>query len=68
MGAFHGFADESSHNHHVAIAGGAAWHDSKTSGFVGIDYIYVFKNKWGLGVFYEEALRIASFGQQRNVV
>jgi hypothetical protein len=49
-----GFAGENSHTHHTAIAGGVAWHDSKTSSYVGIDYIYRFKNNWGLGVFYEE--------------
>jgi hypothetical protein len=47
-------AEEEHHRHHVALAGGIAWHDSKNSGFLGVDYVYRFKGPWTAGVFYEE--------------
>jgi len=43
-------AEEAHHPHHVAIAFGGAGHASKTSGFVGLDYAYRFKND--LAVFF----------------
>jgi hypothetical protein len=49
-----GYAAEDRHSHHAAVAGGVAWHDSKSSAFIGVDYLYRFRNNWGLGVFYEE--------------
>ena len=43
--------DEGHHRHHVAVSGGLAKNDSKTSGFVGVDYFYRFGEHWAAGVF-----------------
>jgi hypothetical protein len=47
------WAEESSHANHVALATGGAWHGSKSSVFLGADYVYRFENDFGLGAFYE---------------
>jgi len=46
--------EEGHHRHHVAVSGGLAKNDSKTSGFVGVDYFYRFGERWAAGIFYEE--------------
>ena len=45
---------EGHHRHHVSVSGGLAINDSKTSGFVGVDYFYRFGEQWAAGVFFEE--------------
>ena len=48
-------ADEEAHQpHHLAVAGGVGWYESKSSAFLGIDYFYAVSNSWALGAFYEE--------------
>ena len=48
-------ADEGErHPHHIAIATGAAWHGSETSGYLGADYVYTFESGWAAGVFIEQ--------------
>ena len=47
-------AEEIEHRHHVAAAIGGAAHDSKTSTFIGVDYVYRFSDSWVAGVFLEE--------------
>jgi len=47
-------SEESHHPNHLAVAGGIGWHDSKSSAFLGVDYMHSFANGWGLGAFYEE--------------
>lgn len=47
-------AEEGSHRHHVAVAAGAAAHNSETSAYLGVDYVYRFSGPWAVGVFYEE--------------
>ena len=47
-------AGDSDHPHHVAAETGIASHNGKTSGFLGIDYLYTFSGPWSAGVFYEE--------------
>ena len=42
------------HPHHVAAATGAAWHDDKSSAYLGLDYVYNFESGFTAGVFYEE--------------
>ena len=42
------------HPHHLALATGISWHDSKNSAYVGADYVHSWENGWGVGVFYEE--------------
>ncbi len=46
-------ADEH-HPHHVGVTGGIAGHDSKASGFIGLEYSYRFKNDWAALVFTEQ--------------
>ena len=46
--------EEGHHRHHVAVAGGLARNDSKTSGFLGVDYFYRFGEQWAAGIFLEE--------------
>ena len=47
-------SEEPHQSNHLAIAGGVGWHDSESSAFLGIDYIYSISPSWGLGAFYEE--------------
>ena len=47
-------AEDGHHPHHVALAGGISWHDSKNSAYLGADYVYSWENGWGVGGFYEE--------------
>lgn len=42
------------HPHHIALATGIAWYDSKNSAYLGADYVYSWENGWGIGGFYEE--------------
>ena len=49
-------AGEEHHPHHLAAGTGIAWLDSKSSGYVGVDYIYSWESGWGVGGFYEEVL------------
>ncbi len=42
------------HPHHVALATGIAWQDSKNSVYLGADYVYSWPSGWGVGGFYEE--------------
>ncbi len=44
-------ADADHHPHHVALAGGISWHDSKNSVCLGGDYVYSWENGWGVGGF-----------------
>ena len=51
------WAAEDSHegnHHHIALATGISWHDSKNSVYLGADYVYSRENGWGMGGFYEE--------------
>ena len=45
--------DGKHHPHHVALATGIAWYDSKTSAYLGADYIYSWSKAWGVGAYYE---------------
>lgn len=47
-------AEDGHHQHHIAVSGGIALHNSKNSGFVGIDNIYRFESNFALGVFTEQ--------------
>lgn len=47
-------AEGDHHPHHVALATGIAWYDSKNSVYLGADYVYSWENGWGVGGFYEE--------------
>jgi len=47
-------AENEHHPHHVGIAAGAARHDGKNSGFLGLDYTYRFPSDFAATVFYEE--------------
>ena len=47
-------AEDGHHPHHVALATGVSWHDSKNSVYLGADYVYSWENGWGVGGFYEE--------------
>ena len=47
-------AEDDHHPHHVAVAGGAAWHDDKNSAYLGADYVYSFQSGYTAGAFYEE--------------
>jgi hypothetical protein len=43
----------SEHPHHIAIATGGAQHHGENSVYLGVDYIYRFKNDYAAGVFFE---------------
>lgn len=47
-------AGKSGHPHHIAAETGIASHNSKTSGFLGLDYLYQFSGPWSAGFFYEQ--------------
>ena len=47
-------AEDGHHPHHAALATGVSWHDSKSSVYLGADYVYSWENGWGVGGFYEE--------------
>ena len=36
------------HPHHIALATGISWHDSKNSAYLGADYVYSRENGWGV--------------------
>lgn len=58
-------ADAGEHPHHVAVATGAAWHGSKASTYLGIDYAYTFSNGWSAVVFAEQVrgdFDVAAYG------
>jgi hypothetical protein len=42
------------HPHHIAIATGGAQHHGERSLYLGLDYVYRFKNNYAAGIFYEE--------------
>ena len=41
-------------HHHVAVGTGAVWLKSKSSVYLGVDYIYSWNERWGAGAYYEE--------------
>ena len=45
---------EGHHPHHAALATGIAWQNSKSSAYLGADYVYSWPDGWGIGAFYEE--------------
>lgn len=47
-------AEEGHHPHHIAISGGAAWHNDESSRYLGVDYLYRLKNDYLVGVFAED--------------
>lgn len=47
-------AEEVYHPHHVGVAFGGAGHGSETSGYLGLDYSYRFKNDLALFLFAED--------------
>lgn len=53
------------HPHHVAVGTGGAWHDGKSSAYLGVDYAYTFDNGWSAAVFTEQVrgdFDIAAYG------
>ena len=46
-------AKEAHHPHHLGVAFGGAGHGSETSGFLGLDYMYRFKNDVAAFLFFE---------------
>jgi hypothetical protein len=49
-------AEDGHHPHHVGVSAGAARHNGKNSGFLGLDYVYRFQNDFAAAVFLEEVL------------
>jgi hypothetical protein len=47
-------ADDARHPHHIGVALGGAGHGSETSGYLGLDYSYRFKNNLALFLFAED--------------
>jgi len=41
------------HPHHISVATGGAKHHGETSLYLGVDYVYRFKNDYAAGVFFE---------------
>jgi len=41
------------HPHHIGIATGVARHHNENSAYLGVDYVYRFKNDYAAGVFFE---------------
>lgn len=42
------------HPHHIAVATGVAQHHGEKSLYLGVDYLYRFKNDFAAGVFFED--------------
>ncbi len=58
-------SEDGHHPHHIAISGGAAWHNDESSAFLGVDYAYRFTNDYLVGAFAEEVrgdFDIGAFG------
>jgi hypothetical protein len=58
-------AEEARRPHHIAIAFGGAGHGSETSGFLGFDYSYRFKNDLAVFLFAEDVsgdFEVQAFG------